>query len=305
MAWDENGRWVPERRGEPRRADEFSEGTADIPLLGWLFGSQARRDAARGEGEADRNRAYWEDLAGSAPSADDLAVDYEQEGDIAYQGDMREGVAGAYGGGFGEAAQRRALAQMERLYQEGGLTGADRAMMDSVRRAQEQAARGQREAIVQQANARGMGGSGTSLLAQMQGSDAAQSRAADFDAQMAQAAQQRAFQAMQASAGLGGQMRGQGFDEDVTRRSAIDDFNQRQTEYARGREHTNVGLRNRSRESRRDANQQAYENRTSATSGMTGQYGADQSRRQWDQRRQDETNQAGASALGTILTEVF
>src|SRR5690349_8362048 len=139
MPYDAQGNWITERSDGSR--EEFISDSdrilASIPIIGGLGGSQGRIDAANNARESSRNRQYWDTIA--TPSVEQLTPDYQYDPS-------------------NEAAQQQALEQLQR-WGSGGLTDADRGAMASTRRRDEQGARGQREAIMQQAQARGMGGS--------------------------------------------------------------------------------------------------------------------------------------------------
>ena len=78
-----------------------------------------------------------------------------------------------------------------------------------------------RGAIMQHMQARGLGGSGSQLAAQLASQQGTANRAADMGSQFAIAGQQRALQALQNAGQMAGQQRGQSFDESATRGSAV------------------------------------------------------------------------------------
>lgn len=234
---------------------------------------------------------------GVTPTLDDLIPDYSYEDPNAVRGPERSELAGAEGSRFDI---QNALRMLQEQASTQGLTNAERQMSESMRRRQEQAARGSREAALQQMEARGMGSSGLSLLSQMQASEDAGQRSADFDAQMAMAAQQRMLQALQGYGQLGANYYGQSFEQDATRRSAQDDFSRWQTDYARGVHGRNTERRNEAARARSDAYQQQYENRyrhererAGLSQGYEGQ--------RWDEQRrqQDRADRAQESAWNT------
>lgn len=288
---------APDGDFTPQTSD-YDETASQIPIWSFLDGSQSRIGAAQAEAESRRNQAYWEGLGEWMPSADDLAVDYEQEGYVG--GPESSELGGARADNRAIDAQMGALQQMQE-WGRGGATDADRAMSDMFQRRQGQMARSDREAAMQQAQARGMGGSGLSFLSQQQAGEAAAGRQADFQAQQMQAIQQRALQAMQSAGALGSQARGQSFGEDSTRRSAIDDFNRWNTDYARGREGRNTDRRNQTRESRSNARQTAYGNRERAVAGATNQYSTDASRRANQGARDDASDASAAAVVGGVI----
>jgi hypothetical protein len=106
------------------------------------------------------------------------------------------------------------------------------------------------------------------------------------------AIQQRALGALQ----TGGQLGLQAGSQDLARRQALDAYNQQQLDWRRGRGQRNVQAENRTRESRSNAAQQAYENRERGAAGVAGQWQASQ-----DNRRADRSS----DAIGTIAGEVI
>lgn len=278
--------------GYRNSADDADEVLSRIPIIG--SGSRAALDARRAEGEADRNRAYWEQLTGYMPTADDLSVDYAGEdyvggGDSAWNGYSREdqdGVAGMTG----------ALDHMT-AWAEGGFTEADRAMMSETARGEAMRARGDREATMSAMEARGMGGSGMDLISRLNADEAGAARASAANTTMMGAAQARQLEAARSMGDLGGRLAA----SDDARTNALDAWSSRETDYARGREGRNTNRENDSRESAANANQGAYENRERAVAGATGQYSTDVGRRTAENARADDADDDAAGLIGTVL----
>lgn len=103
-------------------------------------------------------------------------------------------------------AQDDALLSLQEIGQNEGLTNMDRAQLAQIESQENAASRGQREAIIQNAQARGLGGSGIELLSQMQNQQDAATRKSARDTDVAGMAQARALQALQQAGSLGGQM---------------------------------------------------------------------------------------------------
>lgn len=123
-------------------------------------------------------------------------------------------------------AQMEALAQLQDIGQNKGLTAMDRAQLAQIQSDEATQARGAREAILQNAQMRGMGGSGMEMLAQMQNAQDAATRQAARDTSVAGMAQQRALQAIQSAGQMGGQIQGQDFDQQARIAAANDAINQ-------------------------------------------------------------------------------
>jgi hypothetical protein len=124
-------------------------------------------------------------------------------------------------------AQLASLAKLNEI-SEGGLTLRDKANLERIKAEQAAFERGQREAILQNAQARGVAGSGLelaqSMLTQQQGAN----RAAQQGLDVAALAQERALQAILQGGQLGGQIRGQDFEQQARvaqARDAIAQFN--------------------------------------------------------------------------------
>jgi hypothetical protein len=109
--------------------------------------------------------------------------------------------------------QMDALAGLTDISDSGGMTAMDKANLARIQNEENTAARGQREAIIQNANARGMGGSGLELLSQMQNQQDSATRASQRDLDVAGMAQQRALEALMQGGQLAGQIEAQDFGQ--------------------------------------------------------------------------------------------
>lgn len=120
----------------------------------------------------------------------------------------------------------------------------DRAALNEVQNRQATQNRGQQEAIIQNMQARGMGGGGQELAARMIAQQAEADRASDGGLQVAAQARQRALQAAMNSGTLSGQMRSQDFNVNNSNRNAINDFNMANWKNRQDVTNTNVNARN-------------------------------------------------------------
>lgn len=109
--------------------------------------------------------------------------------------------------------QMASLAALKDLADNGGMNAQDEANLERVKSEVGQADRGRREAILQNAAARGMGGGGMELLAQLDSSQAATDRSAQRGLDINGMAQARALDAMMKGGDLAGNVRGQDFGE--------------------------------------------------------------------------------------------
>lgn len=127
-----------------------------------------------------------------------------------------------------QQAQMDALSSLQEIGNEGGLTAMDRAQLNQIQTEQDTAARGAREAIIQNAAERGLSGSGLELMSQMQNQQDSATRASQRGFDVAAQAQQRALAALQGAGDLGGQMQQTQFNQqaDIARANdAINQFN--------------------------------------------------------------------------------
>ena len=220
------------------------------------------------------------------------------------------------------ASQIGALRQMETLGQ-GRMTDVDRANMISGMQAEAQQERAAREAIMQNAQMRGVGGSGLEFAAQLQSQQNAANRAnkANIDANVA--AQQRGLQALQQAGQMATQFREQDFSQEARKSAAQDAINQwnaanRQNIMGQNVQtrndaaaknlaerqriaDANVNQRNAQQKLFADAAQQDFENRVVRTQGLTG---AITSAADYEAKRkaaQDAQNAALIGAAGTII----
>jgi len=119
-------------------------------------------------------------------------------------------------------AQTASLGALQELVDGGGMNSQDKANLARIQSQTSQADRGRREAILQNASQRGMGGSGMELLAQLDSSQAATDRQAQEGLDVAGMAQDRALQAMMQGGSLAGSIRGQDHSEAAQRAAAMD-----------------------------------------------------------------------------------
>lgn len=124
--------------------------------------------------------------------------------------------------------QMASLGALDEIIAGGGFNATDRANLTRAQNEAAQGDRGRRDAIMQNMQMRGVGGSGMELLAQLQSSQAATDRSAQAGLDTNALAQQRALDAIMQSGQMSGQMRGQEFGEKSSvaqARDAIAKFN--------------------------------------------------------------------------------
>lgn len=191
-------------------------------------------------------------------------------------------------------AQQAALEQMQQLSR-GNLSRADMSRLQAEMRTASQQERGQREAIMQNAQERGMGGSGMAAAAALQAQQSGANRAADFAANIEGSIQSRALGALESGARQAGQMRQDSFNEARTRAAAQqardqynnanrNAYNQADAEYQR------------QFQAQRFGREQDLYNRQQAFQG--GEYtGAQQREQQAQQGVRNAVNRVGRSIL--------
>jgi hypothetical protein len=135
-----------------------------------------------------------------------------------------------------KAQQMDTLAALQEIAKSEGLTAQDKALLARIVREEDIKARGQREAIMQSAQERGIAGSGIELASQFQAQQEAATRQAMRDQEVAALAEQRKMAALMGSGEMAGQMRGQEYGEQQNLAQARDMLsrfnlaNQQQTE---------------------------------------------------------------------------
>jgi len=141
-------------------------------------------------------------------------------------------------------AQKEVLGDLQLIADEGGLTAEDRSFLSQIASQERTQERGAREAILQGAAERGVGGSGLELQQQLIAQQESAGRQSERDLSVAAMAQKRKREALQQSAQLAGNIRGQEYGEQAqlaSARDAIDRFNLANQQNV---EFTNVGARN-------------------------------------------------------------
>jgi len=190
--------------------------------------------------EADENQQraqeVWSDLLSQVPDVEELRVILDK---AVYQGDLSPEQAQVFlqqGTAYDEVsadprlrqAQMSALSQLQDITEQGGLSSADRGRLQQIGSEEAAASRGARESIMQNAQARGVGGSGLELANQMSSAQDSATRRSQRDFDVAGMAQQGALSAIMNSANLGGGIRGQDVGEQqrvAQARDAMSQFN--------------------------------------------------------------------------------
>lgn len=128
----------------------------------------------------------------------------------------------------GNEASLAALRELEEIGQGEGLTASDRAKLQRIASDEQTQSRGAREAIIQNAQARGAGGSGLEMLNQLTNAQEAATRQSQRDLDVAGMAQDRALQAIIQAGNLGGDINQRKFGQQqaiADSKNAIAKFN--------------------------------------------------------------------------------
>ena len=269
----------------------------DLPLVGGLFPNKDAEEAARKAREALENLG--------TPDPESLKIQLQQ---MVSQGVLTPEQAETY---FQESsamqnitldprmkqAQMDALTSMQDIGQNKGLTAMDQAQLAQIASKEQAQQRGSREAILQNAQTRGMGGSGLEMMSQMQNQQDSATRQSQRDLGVAGMAQQRALDALQGAGSLGGRMQAQDFSQQAQQAQASDAINRfnASARQSTGDANTlarnqaaaanlsarqnlanqNVGLANQEQMHNKDLAQQDFENRYRKAGGVAGQYNKD------------------------------
>jgi len=191
------------------------------------------------------------------------------------------------------AAQRRALAEIEKLGLEGGLRLQDKATIQDAMLEGQVKDRANRMAISDEMARRGLGGSGFEVASKLQGQQATADRDAQNRLSVAAKAQDRALQALMQSGELSTQYRNQDFQQQAAKAAAQDSINRFNTANSQDVMSKNTALQNRAMEANlaqkqktADQNtalsnyeqeynkgvaQRRFENETKIAAGKTGQ----------------------------------
>jgi hypothetical protein len=146
------------------------------------------------------------------------------------------------------AAQKKSLAGIQEIADQGGLTSIDRARISDIQDAESAAERGSRQAILQNAQERGVGGSGLELAAQLENQQGSATRRAKQDTDVAAEAMRRSLEALIQGGQLGGQLETQAFGEEEAKAAAADAIAKFNASQQSATELQNVAARNAAQE---------------------------------------------------------
>jgi len=167
--------------------------------------------------------------------------------------------------------QMDALLGLQDISDSGGHTAMDDANLARITSQEDAAAKGKRAAIMQGAEARGMGGSGLQLMDQLQNEQDSATRKSQRDLDVAGQSKQRALEALMQAGQLSGNMQNQDFNQQAQvagANDAISNFNARNQQ---AQINQNVGARNAAQE-KNLATKQGISNANTEMSNKQQQY---------------------------------
>lgn len=202
-------------------------------LLGGIFGMSAQdRAAAQAKELAAQSVRDLEAIGIPSIEAQRIVLEqYQSAGE--YTPELEEAITQGSSAMEGlttdpkyKEAQLQALSKLQEVGDSGGMTLSDRSTLEKTMGNLNAKARGQREAILQDAQQRGGYGSGTSLAAQLMAQQDQAGAAREAGLSAAASAQQRALQAIQDAGSLGTNLRNQEFGEKADIARAKDQIQQ-------------------------------------------------------------------------------
>lgn len=167
-----------------------------------------------------------------------------------------------------KAAQQAQMAALQRLSANGGRSAASDANLAGIEANENQNAKAQRDAVMAGAARRGQGGSGASLLAQLDSSQGAVNRQSAEDLGVAGQEAQTGIQAGQAAAGIGAGLESQDFGEKAARASAQNSINQFNAGNSTGVSEYNAGQGNNAQQFNSGLQQQGYQDQFQKAQGQ-------------------------------------
>ena len=295
------------RPAEDARRQAERERAGRGPLLSDYTHSGRSRNEAERMYEDAKARYNQERIAGLEeylPTGENLDYEVSFEDDTGMY--LPDSVAGqAQADAADIDAQRRALANLEGIYEGGGYTDVERGQIEQAMQQSRALERAGTLAAQQQAAARGMIGAGSQMAAQLAAQQGAMNRGRTASTNIAAAGQQRALQALQGAGNLGTRMRGQSFDEAFQRGSAIDSFARNDMDYRRAREARRAAAQTMANEygttARQNFAQQNFGNRRGLVEMETGQRASDDASYYNTRARQDAARMANWNAFANMV----
>ena len=192
-----------------------------------------------------------------------------------------------------ERAQYDALYNLKTIADSGGLTAIDRAQLADIQRETASKEQGQRQAIMQNMQERGIAGSGMELAQKLMAQQAGADRSAQGGLDVAALAQKRALEALSQYGTQAGQMRTQDVNEQTAKAQAQDAINKFNAEMRQKTELSNVEARNAAQQQNL---KQLYDIQTQNMAQQKAEEAnkANQANTRWDQQLAKAKGMSGA-----------
>lgn len=168
------------------------------------------------------------------------------------------------------ASQNEQLAALSNLAKNGGKSAASDAALAEIRARELQNAKGQREAVMQNANARGMGGSGAELVAMLSSNQNAQNNENMQDLGVLGQEANTAINAGTAASNIGAGLENQDYNEQASKAAAQDAINRFNAANKTGMSQYNTGVSNDAQRYNTGLKQTAYQNKVQKQAGIAG-----------------------------------
>lgn len=283
---------VTKEGGGMSRSEAGGIGTGIGGIIGGLIGNQmAGGDVSQADHYAQASLQELLKLGYPPETAKALVLkEYQQAGVLtpALEKSIQAGPSQVAAITEDPSLKNRQMSALNLLSQRatgGGLSPEDRAKFNEIRTQLDSDQKSKQDQIVQQAQMRGMGGSGAELAAALQQQQAGANEASAEGDRIAATASQNALQAALQTGQLGGQIRGQNFDINKAKGSAADEMNRFNVQNQTGQQTRNVGAQN-------QAQQYNLTNKQNIGNANTGMYNQEQNRQNtakvtdWNNKRQ-------------------
>lgn len=226
-----------------------------------------------GGAKTDEQKAAEKELASSKLAYEDLVTPdlIEERPELAQSYDQGESTLGKVGTDPAyRQAQMDQLAALKSLAANGGRSAASDANLAQIQQNELATARGQRDAILQNANARGMGGSGATLLAQLASSQNATNNQSLQDQNVLAQQQNAALQAGQSAATLGANLENTDYAQQANKAAANDAINRFNSTQRTGVSQNNANTQNQAQQYNTGLQQTGYQNQFQKQAGLAG-----------------------------------
>lgn len=270
------------------------------PIIGGLMGAEEgnkNRDAA----ERARQAALAQYAGLTVPGVDEQKLLLEQYANSGYYNPAMESVINQGPTAMEgisldpqmRAKQMQAMEQMSQLATN-GVTPADQAVMELARRNSASEAEAKQQQIMQNMQARGMGGSGAELIARLNGAQSGADRLQQANLEQVARSQQARMQATEQLGNMSGQLRSQDYGEQANLaqgRDAVSRMNAANAQQVNSRNtasanqgqmynvnnnqniaNNNVNFRNQQQQYNKGLQQQQFNNQMTLANARAGQY---------------------------------